>query len=332
MHDSTAGGTLLTSARAHARRGEWGAVLDLLGVEPVHGLDPELILVLAEAGLRTGRLALAQALLGPLLPALERQGNTPAQRRAVNMLGAAAFELGLMDEAEGQFNSALALANGAGDHLTIGRATNNLGMIAHIHGQYDRALSHYQLAVPAYQRLGFRAGLAETHHNMALALRELGRLDEADRQERRAIEFAREAGDSRLLAMAQVGRADISLRRGEPAVAEAGARQGAERYAGIPDALGEADALRLAGSARTALGSLAGARQALDRAVELAVLHGSALIEAEARAARARLAARESAWDEARADTERAAALYAGLGADREHRAVLAWLAEAVPR
>lgn len=320
------GETLHTQAQARARRGEWGAVRDLLATAPTDGGDPELSLLLAEANLRTGRLAEAHAGLEPLLGRFAARGNTYDHRRALNMLGAAAFELGWMEEAETRFDSALALATEAGDDLTVGRSTNNLGMLAHLRGTHQEALSMYQLAVPAYQRLGHSAGLAETHHNMALALRELARLEQADRQERRAIQFAREAGNNRLVAIAQVGRADLSLRRGDPAVAEAGARLAAKEYAGIPDALGEADALRLVGAACTAQGALPEARQALDRAVDLAARHGSALLEAESRETRARLAARELAWPAARADGERAAALYQTLGAVREQQAVLTWL------
>ncbi len=278
MPDFAPEDSLLATAQANAGRGEWGEVRELLAVVPAAGRPAELTLLLAEADLRTGQLAEAHARLGPLVPVCARQGNKGPHRRAVNMLGAAAFELGLMAEAEQQFTEALALSNAGGDALTLGRASNNLGMIAHIRGQYDESLTLYQLAVPAYQRLGFPAGLAETNHNMALALRELGRLEQADRHERRAIDYAREAGDRRLLAMAHVGRAELSLRRGEAVVAEAGARLGAEEYAAIPDAVGEADALRVAGAARIVIGETESAAVALDRAVDLAREDGSTLV------------------------------------------------------
>jgi tetratricopeptide (TPR) repeat protein len=306
-------------------------VRDLLLSTPADSRVPELVLLLAEASLRTGFLAEGRALLEPVVPLLAQQGNTAARRRAVNMLGASAFELGLMPAAEQRFQEALALGNAGDDLLTVARATNNLGMIAHIRGAYDQALSLYQLAVPAYQRIGQSAGLAETHHNMALALRELRRLDLADKQERRAIEYAREAGNKRLLAMAQVGRAELSLRRGEAAVAEAGAQLGALEYSRIPDHLGEADALRITGAARTALGALAGAREALDRAVALAHEHGSALIEAESREARARLSALMQDWSALKIDAESALALLEQLGAVDDRAALSRWYREVVP-
>ncbi|MDZ4865162.1 MAG: tetratricopeptide repeat protein [Gemmatimonadota bacterium] len=332
MSDSVVQDSLLERARAIAARGEWGGVRLLLAeCREVPDSAPALLLLLAESDLRTGFLPEARTLLQLVVPRLAGGADKTSYRRAINMLGAAAFELGLLDEAEQQFQLSLALANGAGDYRTVGHATNNLGMIANIRGEFDKALSLYQLAVPAFQRVGYVVGLGETNHNMALSLREMGALELADKQERRAIAFAREAGNARLLAIAHVGRAELSLRRGEPAVAEAGARLGAEQYAAIPDAIGEADALRVAGAARLVLGEVVQAAKALDRAVALAEEHGSALIEAESRGTRARLFASRQEWDLVRRDVECAAVLYRQLGADRDREALERWLGEVLP-
>lgn len=284
----------------------------------------------AEQELRQGLLRPALQRLDAALPSLER-GDPAVYRRAVNMLGAAHFELGELEEASRAFARALELANIAGDPLIIGRATNNLGMIANIGGRREEALTRYQLAIPAYQRVGSSAGLAETCHNLAITYRDLEQFEAADRYERRAIQYAREAGNARLIAMAEVGRAELSLLRGEAAVAEAGGQRGAARYAAIPDYLGEADALRITGAARTRLGALGRAREALDRAVCLAAEHGSALIEAESREARARLAAVTREWDAVRTDAEAALALFAQLGASDGRDSLAAWYEEVMP-
>ncbi len=288
------------------------------------------VLAAAEQELRQGLLRPARMRLEAALPALER-GDAAIYRRAINMLGAAHFELGELAEAGHAFARALELASTAEDPLIIGRATNNLGMIANIAGRREEALTRYQLAIPAYQRVGSSVGLAETCHNMAITYRDLGRFDAADRYERRAIGYAREAGNPRLIAMAQVGRADLSLLRGEAAVAEAVGQRGAAQYAAIPDHLGEADALRITGAARTALGALAGAREALDRAVILAHEYGSALIEAESCEARARLSAVMHDWAAVRTDAESALALFEQLGATQNREALAGWYREVIP-
>lgn len=317
---------LLESAQAYAGRNEWAELCRLVESAPQDERNLELGLLLAEGMLRLGQLAEAHTLLRAL--SAGSRENDQQSRRIINMLGAAAFELGLMQESKERFCEALHLASEAGDVLTLGRATNNLGMIAHLEGRYDRALVQYELAVPAYQRLGFTAGLAETHHNMALALRELGHLDQADRNARRAIDYAREAGNRRLLAMAQVGRAELMLRRGRATVADAMARLGAEEYSAIGDVLGEADAWRVAGASRILLGENAAARTALDRAVELARSHGSALIEAEALEARARLHAAEGSWSLVEADVAEARRLYRASGAVALEEKLTQWHAE----
>jgi tetratricopeptide (TPR) repeat protein len=320
---------LAAAARAHWARGEWEEVRSLLGPRSAElERRPELAIILAEAQLRTGRLTAALALLQSAVPALERSGNAPELRRAVNMLGAAYFELGQIPEAEVVFGRALELANAAGADLIVGRATNNLGLLANIRGNPGEALALYRLAIPAYQRAGHTRGLAETFHNMAVSFRDLRQLEEADRHERRTTEFAREAGSEPLLAMAAAGRAELSLLRGDARVAEVGALAAAERYGAIPDPIGEADALRLAGKARCALGAAVRARPLLDRAVALARQHGSALVEAESLRARAELSAALGEDVAAEADVTRALLLFEDLGAQADREALLRWWQE----
>lgn len=288
-------------------------------------LVPSDVLQQAERELRQGLLSPARARLQDALPSLQ-QGDPAVFRRAVNMLGAALFELGLLPDAQAAFQEALALADQAGDVLGIARATNNLGMIANVQGRHAEALTSYRLAVPAYQRAGSQAGLAETCHNLAITYRDLDELDQADRYERRAIGYAREASSKRLEAMAQVGRADLALKQGKPEVAAAGARFGVREYGALGDALGEADALRVLGAALAQRGELPEAHRALDRAVALAEQHASALLTAEAYEARARLWQLEGNPDQARADAGIAIDLLRVLGAVADCDRVASWL------
>jgi tetratricopeptide (TPR) repeat protein len=211
------------------------------------------------------------------------------------------------------------------DHLTAARATTNLGVIANLRGRHQAALAQYRLAIPAYQRLGFPRGLGETHHNLAITLRDLGQLDEADRQERRAIAFAEEAGHRQVGAMARAGRAELGLRRGEPEVAAAGARLAAREYLRLGEPVGEADALRLLGMAATVLGSLAEARSAIDRGLKLADRYGSLLLKAEALRARAGVLLQAGETHHAARAVADARALLDELGATAEREALDRW-------
>jgi tetratricopeptide (TPR) repeat protein len=322
---------LLSEARGCAARGAWTEVAQLFAGRGDQGLiatQPELAVLQGEAALRLGKPQESLSCLSLGVQVLERRGDRATLRRAVNLVGAAYFEVGDLGDAKAAFERALELANADGDDLLVARATNNLASIANVQGQHEASLSLYQLAVASYQRIGSAAGLAGTFHNMAIIYRDARRLDQADEYERRAIEFARQAQDPRLPAAARAARAELSLLRGEARVAEAGARIAAREYAAIPDPAGEADALRLMGAARAALGSVDGALEALNRAVALAQEHGSALVEAESRRARAELFATQDLLEEARNDAVAAIVIYQRLGASAECGILQKWLAD----
>jgi len=323
---------LLARARDHAAAGAWGDVRLLLSGRPeATGAEPELATLLAEACMRGGRAREARGLLGDAVPALERRHDRSALRRAVNLSGAAHFALGELDDAERAFSRALELGREDGDDLLVARATNNLGAIESIRGRPDSALTLYQLAVPAYQRLGNSLGLAESYHNMAITVRERGLLDRADEYERRAIEYARATGNPRLAAMARVGRAEVWLRSGDPAVACATACRAAREFAAIPEPALEADALRVAGVASVVLGALDEAATLITRALETARAGGHALVEGETLHAQAELHAARGDLTAARADAGAAIAIFERLGATPERDAVREWLEGIAP-
>jgi tetratricopeptide (TPR) repeat protein len=314
---------LLSAARARAADNDWRAIHDLLtGHDAEVSAGAELATLLAEAELRLCNPGAARRWLRDALPALERSGNSAVLPRAFNLIGAAHFGLGDLSEAEAAFERAFELANAAGDDLVVARAANNLGAIANIRGRHDSALTHYLIAVPLYQRIGNSIGLAEAFHNMAISFRDTGQFGLADKYEARAIEFAREGGSARLAAMAQVGRAELSLLRGDPHLAEAGARLAVRQYRALPDPVSEADALRLVGAACAARGAADEALEALNRAVTLAHEHGTALIEAESLRTRAEALIQMREIDRARIDAEGALAIFTRLGAYRDCSAI----------
>jgi tetratricopeptide (TPR) repeat protein len=318
---------LLSDSRALAAAGSWSELSALLRQrEPETRSSPTLITLFTEAMLRTGRPRDALAWMRDYESTVVLSGDRSALRRAANLLGAAHVELGDLEAARASFERALDLAKDDGDDLLIARATNNLAVLANIRGQHEEALGLYAVTVSAYQRLGNANGLAESYHNVAIAYRHLEQLDWADEHERRAIEFARQAANNHLVALALVGRAEVSLRRGDAALAEVTAARAARDLAAIPDLSRQADALRLCGVARLEMGRTADAREVLDTAVHLASTHGSALIEAECRRARAELLGSTGAWGDALFDAREAADIYARLGNAAEHAATDAWI------
>lgn len=283
----------LLTARAAALSGAWGEVRSSLEQDMiVTARDGVRSMLLGEAYLRTGDPRSASRWLDTASPLLDRAGDRPSRRKVVNMQGAAAFSLGALDIAAERFGEALALSLRDDDALLTARATNNLGAIAALHGSADGAIASYQLAIPAYQRLGNQRGLAESWHNLAIAYRMRGDLNAADDAERRAIEFATEAADVRLTAMAQVGRAEIALRRGDPLWSRATLSRALLIFSQLPDFLLEADALWLFADACDQAGLQAESDAALDRSLTLARGHGHRLQEAQALQTQAQILAR----------------------------------------
>lgn len=321
-HDET-----LTRVRELSRAGAWTealATLDhLAGVRTVEG-----VLLRAEALMRTGQERAALDWLLEHEALVARTDGASAHRRATNMMGAAALALGALDDAVAYFGRAVELAADGDDQLVLARATNNLGTIANMRGRHEDALAHYRLALPAFQRLGQRRGLAASYHNMAITYRDLSALDAAEEHERRAMDYAADGVAPRLGAMGQVGRAEIALRRGDARLAELSARRAAADLARLEDPQNEGDAWRLVGAACAAAGRAEDAAEAFDRALELARRHGHVLNEAECLRDRAGAHRRGNRHREAAEDARAAMTLFSRLGALREVELLSPLLAE----
>lgn len=321
---------LLDTARRHAAAGAWSDALTLLRQ---HGQTarshPELATLRADAELRTGHPREAHQWLQDALPVIERSGDRRALRKAMNQLGVAEIELGVLDSAERRFGRALELARADGDDLLVAHATNNMGAIANIRGRRDEALALYQLAIPAYQRLGNVAGLAQSLHNMAISFRHLGQLETAGEYESRAIRYATECSNGALLALAWLERAELFLQSGDAALAEVGAQRAASQFAGVPDPIRQADALRVVGSSRLALGRIVDAESSLARALDLARAHGSRLVEGETLRVRADCLLRTGEQEAARRELATAIGIFSELGAEEQRLEAIQWAGSA---
>ena len=318
---------LQDDARALRARGAWSELSALLDdhIGEVRN-QPDLANLRGETYLRAGSPRESRAWFADSLAVIERRGDPSALRRAINMIGVADFQLGELDAAGPEFERALELGQQDGDDLLVARATNNLGMIANIRAQRDRALGLYSIAIAAYQRLGDVLGLAECHHNMAITFRDAGDLERADEHELRAIEFARDADNRMLLAQALLGRAEISYRNGDVAFAEAAALRAAADFASLPEPIQESDALRLVGVAALAQGKLEVAQKSLDAALRLARTQGGALNEAEILQARSALHCRAGDRKRMREDALAAIAIFERLQAHHDKEMLSDWL------
>jgi len=303
----------------------WDAVLErTAGLDDAALLsDPKLAYLAAEARVYSGHVDRALNLALAAEAEFRRCHDTVNLLAALNLAGVIQFELGDLDGAEERFSELLELARERDNQEMSARATNNLGAIASLRGDDQKALSLFRLSIPAYQKVGFQIGLAQTDHNLGIAHRDLGRWHEAERHYENALRRARQLGDERLAAMARVGQAEVSHRRGDQEYAAAEARHALEAFVAIGDDLGRCDALKLLGSIALARTDYEEANRYLASALELARQCANPLLEAEVLEERAELHERTGRSALAHADAEVAAAIYRRLGAAKRQQLAL---------
>jgi tetratricopeptide (TPR) repeat protein len=241
----------------------------------------EASLLAATAATRLGELPAAEELADRALGEFTGRADADGKMRSVNLIGAIAFEHGRMADAEAAFAQALELARDQHDGLMTARASNNLASVAHLRGNAEMALSLYRQALLEYQRLGDRRGTAETCHNLGLAFRDMGAWSDANGATAEAVRHAEQVGEPTLMALAELGQAELRIEAGEWPLAERGISRAAELSERAGDALGAAEAGRLRARLLLAIGNPASALQEAESAGKVAGEHGSLLLEGE---------------------------------------------------
>lgn len=215
------------------------------------------LLATATAALRRGDVRQAADDGNAAAQIFWRQGDADGHMRALNLLGAVAFEEGDLNDATARFERALSLAHAVGDTLVEARANNNLASVAHLRGNAVEALSLYRAALLSYQRIGDRRGAGETCHNLGLVFRELGELKDADEATEQAMRHAEAANDPQLLGLAVMGRAELELARGNVPVAARAVQRAEELMRQADDAVGALEVGRLRALVLIAQGNVA---------------------------------------------------------------------------
>ena len=190
------------------------AVAVFLGGEDPPCRGPGSQLLAAQASARVGEFALARRLAGGAREGFRVEGGHGEVLEATNLLGAVAFEEGDVAEAEACFGEVLAAAREQGLHLLVARSANNLATVAHLRGREEAARDLYQQALNAWLALSDRRGIAEAHHNLALWHRRRGSVSEALAACDEAVEAAERHGETGLLALTLLGRAELRIDEG----------------------------------------------------------------------------------------------------------------------
>jgi tetratricopeptide (TPR) repeat protein len=188
--------------------------LFLGGEDPAELPGPGSQLLAAQAAARVGELAMARRLAGRARELFRAEGEYARVLEATNLLGAVAFEEGNIPEAEACFGEVLVTARERGLRLLEARSANNLASVAHLRGREEAARDLYQQALHAWLALRDRRGTAEAWHNLALCHRRMGAVPEAGVACDEAVEAADRHGETGLLALTLLGRAELRIDEG----------------------------------------------------------------------------------------------------------------------
>jgi tetratricopeptide (TPR) repeat protein len=316
----------LEHARVLAAARDWTALAGLAGGITPAALDqsPELGYLCADALNRTGATQRARDIAAAVEPAIRRAGERRLLLRLQNLVGVIAFEAGETVQSEAFFAQLLEDASRWQDDEFVARASNNLGVLANIRGRRELALTSYERALAAYQRLGHLRGLAQTHYNLGISYRDLARPEEADAHYSRAIHFADRSGSEDVIALAETERAALRIRGGDGSLADRWLGNAQARFERLGDPVRRAEVLRVRASAARLSGHTEAAREHLEEAFAVAQAHSNLLLHAEVQRDRGVLLRELQLVDEARAALLDAADHFGRLGADDDAAAARA--------
>lgn len=284
--------------------------------DPAVRAQPEVELFAATASTRLGEFTQATSLAESALQRFRARGDSDGRMRAVNLLGAIAWEHGRLDDAERCFAEALELARTLNDTQMAAHASNNLASVAHLRNRADAALSLYRSALLAYQRLGDRRGTAQTYHNLGLVFREVADWEEAESAALQAVRHAEQVGEGSLVALTVMGRGEIHLDRGQFDLARREITRAADLARSAKDEVGLVEVGRLEANLALHQGQPAAALERAQAARFEAVKLGVLQIQAECTAIEA-LALRQLGREvDAEVRRAEARAMFERLGAE----------------
>src|SRR5438128_8592650 len=187
---------LVDKAQQLAAAGRHSEVIAWLGGRAASDLDgsPDIALLYAPAQARLGRDGEGLRWLDVALEQARKGGERRVESRALNARSAMSLVSGRIDEAADYCTRALMLASLDDDSATVGRCSNNLGIVSNLRGRHAEAIGSWEIARAAFDRAGWRQGVGECHHNLGITYREQGAVERALAEANRAVVEAEASG------------------------------------------------------------------------------------------------------------------------------------------
>jgi putative nucleotidyltransferase with HDIG domain len=155
------------------------------------------------------------------LAVAEACGDAKEIAHTVNVMAISYWQRGMLEDAERLYDDAGRMARVAGDERLIAMVEQNLGVIASMRGDIERALVHYVDSLARYRRLGLTEELARLLPNIGMAYAGLENWEQAERMYDESYSLAKECNDTWTRLMVESNRVDILLKRRDFAKARA---------------------------------------------------------------------------------------------------------------
>jgi DNA-binding SARP family transcriptional activator/Flp pilus assembly protein TadD len=232
-----------------------------------------------------------QAVIGQIaLQAAQRLDDRSAQAHTHRAIGAAYGQLGLLDEARGQYERTLSLCQRTGDRLTAARTHLSLAWVWERLQDPAQGVPHTERALVLYRSAGDRVGEARALNALGWAHALTGRYELAVRHCDQALLLTQELGDREAQAWTWDSLGYAHKHLGDHRQAVACYQRAADIVAELADPYTESEVLTALGDAYEAAGDVDAARRTWARALEIL----EAIEHRDASRVRAKLAAASS--------------------------------------
>jgi len=138
-------------------------------------------------------------------------GDSGEIAHTVNVMAISHVQRGNLDDGERLYHDVARMARIAGDQRLTAMVEQNLGVIASMHGEPDRALKHYRASLEQYRALGLREEVARLLNNIGLAQAKLELWGDAERTYQESHALATELGDHWTRLMVEVNRITVRI-------------------------------------------------------------------------------------------------------------------------
>lgn len=288
----------------------------------VAAVEPTLLYLLAYAEYMTGGDLAAARRLERMSEDLRLKRSERLYRRILNLRAVVAIELGNLDAAHELLTELELLAQSATDMRYLAYASLNRSVALDVAGLPTQALSSLSRAQAAFQRIGDLDSIAACTHNSAMALRHLGRYDQAEVLFTRAADYYAGKGSTERRLAAEIERALCMALSGDLARAFPAAVRAYDEAAEMDNGRLRTEAARVLGTIHRHTGHVQTASELLTEALEFAETNDLKLVQAEVLLELAQLSGARHPYGAREELLGKAAAIFRAMGAEARARKV----------